>query len=533
MPKQRARWWPLALLGALIWFCAIPVQAQTAQQGAEAQATQPEPVPEVVTEKLSDEELDALVARVALYPDPLLAVVLQASTLPLEVVEAERFLEKRAKDPKAEPKKEWDSSITALLNYSSVVKMMSDDLEWTQSLGDAVLNQLGDVQDSVQQFRAEVQAAGLLKSDDKQTVTTEGDTIKIEPAQAQVIYVPMYDGAALAAALAAQPPAAAGPEPAAPASEATASQTAAAAAPPLDTQAAPAAASSAPATTVAGGSTVVYPPAYPPAYPPPSYSQPYPSFWTPGASFIGGAVVGGMLGYAIGDDNDDIEVYHHGDGYGGGRNVSGNTVTRNNTVNVSPTVNRRDVNNQTQAALRQRSGGQTVSNSTRALEARAQINQGGAAPAAATRAPPPRTADRRDAAAPQRARTDQASGAAGGRARQAQRPGSTPEGRSSAGAFSDPRSGRDARRESARGAESRAAAQARPASAAPQRQVSAPDSRPQRASAARAPQPQRPQAGGGGALASQGGGQRAAQQASRGAHSRGSGGGGGGGGRRR
>ena len=66
-----------------------------------------------------------------------------------------------------------------------------------------------------------------------------------------------------------------------------------------------------------GSSTVVYPPAYPPAYPPPTYSQPYPSFWTPGAAFVGGALVGGLLGYAIGDDDDDIEVYHHGDGYGG------------------------------------------------------------------------------------------------------------------------------------------------------------------------------------------------------------------------
>ena len=166
MPKRRA-FRPtidvLAVLAALMWLGAAPLQAQTPpapqaapQQTAEAPAAQPEPVPEDAAAKLADEELDALVARIALYPDPLLAVVLQAATLPLELVEAERFLEKRAKNSKAEPKKEWDPSITALLNYSSVVKMMSDDLDWTQTLGDAVLNQLGDVQDSVQQFRAEV-----------------------------------------------------------------------------------------------------------------------------------------------------------------------------------------------------------------------------------------------------------------------------------------------------------------------------------------------------------------------------------------
>ena len=536
MPKRRA-FRPtidvLAVLAALMWLGAAPLQAQTPpapqaapQQTAEAPAAQPEPVPEDAAAKLADEELDALVARIALYPDPLLAVVLQAATLPLELVEAERFLEKRAKNSKAEPKKEWDPSITALLNYSSVVKMMSDDLDWTQTLGDAVLNQLGDVQDSVQQFRAEVQAAGLLRTDDKQTVTVEGDTIKIEPAQPQVIYVPMYDGAALAAALAAQPAPPAAPQGGAPA---PAAQPAA----PASDQAAALAPAPAAAAPAAAGTTVVYPPAYPSAYPPPTYSQPYPSFWTPAASFVGGAVVGGMLGYAIGDDNDDIEVYHHGDGYGGGRNVSGNKVVSGNTVNVAaPNVNRRETNNQTQAALRERSGGQTSANSARAREARAQVNRGGAvAPAAGTRAAsasraaPQRTADRRDAAPPQR---DQASGAAGDRAREAHKPGAAPGGRGDAGALSDVKSGRDTRKESARGAESRAAAQSKAASATPQQRQAAAQraqQQPQREAAAGAPRERRNQASGG-ALASQGGGQRAAQQADRGAHSRGGGGGG-------
>ncbi len=524
------------MLAACAWLGVQPLAAQApAQPAVDTQtAAAPDAAPEAAAPTLSDDEVDALVTRIALFPDPLLAVVLQASTLPLEIVEAERFLEKRAKDPKAQPKQEWDSSITALLNYSSVVKMMSDDLDWTQSLGDAVLNQLGDVQDSVQQFRSEVQAAGLLKSDDKQTVTTEGDVIKIEPAQAEVIYVPMYDGPALAAALAAQPPPAPAPAAAAPA-PATEPQTAAA--PPVDMQTAQAAPVAAPAatTTAAGGTTVVYPPSYPPAYPPPAYSQPYPSFWTPAASFIGGAVVGGMLGYAIGDDDDFDGCCSDG----GGRNISGNTVNRNNTINVNA-ENRRVNNTQTQAALRQRSGGQTVNNSTRARDARAQINQGGVAPASASTraAAPQRTANNRAAtaqqrtanarpAAAQRGQGNQASGAGADRARQAQRPASTPPDRGNANAFSDVSSGRDARKQSARGAESRSSSQVRQTSAAPQRQASGQAQRPQREAAA-APR-QRPQsASGGGAFANQGGGQRTAQQASRGAQSRASHGGGGG-----
>src|SRR5690349_23677677 len=80
-------------------------------------------------------DTDALVARVALYPDPLLALVLQASTLPIEVVQATRFLEKRAKDPSLNPDQGWDSCSVGLLNYPTVMQTMNDDLEWTEALG--------------------------------------------------------------------------------------------------------------------------------------------------------------------------------------------------------------------------------------------------------------------------------------------------------------------------------------------------------------------------------------------------------------
>jgi hypothetical protein len=541
--------WPpavriLLVAAALAWLLGDYSHAQTA--AAEAATAEASPQTAAALDKLSDDEVDALVTRIALYPDPLLAAVLQASTLPIQIVEANRFLERRAKDPKAAPKLDWDSSITALLNYASVVAMMNDDLEWTQTLGEAALNQLGDVQDSIQQFRAEVQAAGLLKSDDKQTVTAEGDTIKIVPAQPDVIYVPMYDGPALAAALAA-PPAPAAP---APAPEANAAAGSAAMAP--EPQAAapavpasPGSYGSAPAgaaadgTTVAGGATVVYPPAYPPAYPPPAYAPPQPSFWTPGASFVGGAVVGGLLGYAIGEDDDDIEI---GDGYGGGRNVSGNRTVSGNTVNVvAPNTNRREVNNQTQAALQQRSG-QATTNSTRAREARAQVNQTGGAgstarasatPASARAANPQRAANTQ--AAQSRSRPDQASGAGASRARTAQQPAAA-QATQSSGALGNASSGREARKESARGAESRASAQSRPTSASPQQRQGAAQQaqqRPQREASAGSVQ-DRP--AGGGAFANQSSGSRAAQQSSRGAASRSgggaSGGGGGGGGGR-
>src|SRR5689334_10865082 len=84
---------------------------------------------------LTEEELEVLVARIALYPDELVALISAASLYPLQIVEAQRFLEQHKKDSKLKPKSSWDGSIISLLNYPDVVKMMSDDLDWTQSLG--------------------------------------------------------------------------------------------------------------------------------------------------------------------------------------------------------------------------------------------------------------------------------------------------------------------------------------------------------------------------------------------------------------
>jgi hypothetical protein len=142
--------------------------------------------------RLSEKQLEDLVGRIALYPDDLLAIVLPASTFPLDIVQAERFLQKLKKDTKLQPDPRWDESVRSLLNYPEVVSMMSQDLDWTQDLGEAVVSQQGDVMKAIQSFRARVAKAGNLKTDDKQIVVQEKETIKIVPANPEVIYVPQY-----------------------------------------------------------------------------------------------------------------------------------------------------------------------------------------------------------------------------------------------------------------------------------------------------------------------------------------------------
>ena len=96
----------------------------------------------------SAKELEDLVAPVALYPDELLGVVLAASTYPLQIVQAARFLEKHKSDASLQPNENWDTSVLALINYPEVIDKMNQDLEWTTSLGDAVFNQEADVMDA-------------------------------------------------------------------------------------------------------------------------------------------------------------------------------------------------------------------------------------------------------------------------------------------------------------------------------------------------------------------------------------------------
>ena len=142
---------------------------------------------------LSAEELTKLVGPIALYPDDLVAIILPAATSPLQIVQADRYLEKRKSDPNLKIDDKWDDPVKSLLNYPDVVKMMSNDLDWTSELGEAVVEDQAAVTEAVQIFRRQAQAAGNLKTDAKQVVKTEQEIIVIQPADPQVVYVPQYN----------------------------------------------------------------------------------------------------------------------------------------------------------------------------------------------------------------------------------------------------------------------------------------------------------------------------------------------------
>jgi hypothetical protein len=148
------------------------------------------------------EEIEQLVAPIALYPDALVAQILMASTYPLEIVQAARWSKANpnVKDKALEDamqKQPWDPSVKSLTAFPQVLTMLNDKLDMTQKLGDAFLGQQKGVMDAIQRLRAKAHAAGNLKSGKEQTVTVEAQSgttvIKIEPANPQVVYVPTYD----------------------------------------------------------------------------------------------------------------------------------------------------------------------------------------------------------------------------------------------------------------------------------------------------------------------------------------------------
>jgi hypothetical protein len=159
------------------------------------------------------EQIEQLVAPIALYPDSLLAQVLMASTYPLEVVAAQRFaksnstLKGEALDA-ALKDQSWDASVKSLVAFPQVLDMMSEKLDWTQELGDAFLAQQSDVMDGVQRLREKAQAQGTLGNTEQQKIIVEqapatttvvegapATIIRIEPTNPQVVYVPTYNPA--------------------------------------------------------------------------------------------------------------------------------------------------------------------------------------------------------------------------------------------------------------------------------------------------------------------------------------------------
>ena len=177
-------WW---LAASILLVSAVRAQG-SAPPGADAAAPPP----------FTAQELDALLAPIALYPDSLLSQILMAATYPLEVVQAARWSKANPglsgdEAVKKVGKESWDVSVMSLVAFPNVLEMMNKELEWTQKLGDAFLGQQKDVLAAVQRLRQLAKNNGNLESNQQQVVRSEAQSIIIEPAQPQTIYVPAYN----------------------------------------------------------------------------------------------------------------------------------------------------------------------------------------------------------------------------------------------------------------------------------------------------------------------------------------------------
>jgi len=182
---------------------ALPLPAQVPPTTpAPPPAAPPAAAPAAGAKAFSQQELDQLLAPIALYPDALLAQVLMASTYPLEIVAAERWVKANPglKDKALEDalqQQTWDPSVKSLAVFPQVLTMMSEKIDWTQKLGDAFLAQQKEVMATAQALRAKASAQGSLKDSKEQKVVTEQventTVIKIEPTNPEVVYVPTYN----------------------------------------------------------------------------------------------------------------------------------------------------------------------------------------------------------------------------------------------------------------------------------------------------------------------------------------------------
>ena len=315
-PRQIRAAARLVLCGVLAWSAAVLCAGAPARAQQDAAAQEAAAAPAAL---LGPEELRPLVAPIALYPDDLLAIVLPASTNPVQIVEAARFLEKRRTEKSLQPDPNWDPSILALINYPQVIAKMDGDLDWTTALGNAVIDQLQDVMDMIQQLRAEASSSGYLQSNQFVVVVWEDDYWHIDSSDPDWIYVPDYpdeiferpehpivkppgEGPHVENPIVLPPGGGAKPTP------------------PIAN---------------APGQPVVVPPANglpappvaapPGTYPPPSYVgvQPY---WSPAATFFTGALVGAAFGYGLNWGDSDIDI-NYGSGCCRGGNINiGNDI---------------------------------------------------------------------------------------------------------------------------------------------------------------------------------------------------------------
>src|SRR6266404_6183230 len=187
------------LTAVMCSFVLVPGSARLTQSDtASPQAS----APTEAAPKIPDDQLDSLVAPIALYPDPLLAQVLAASTYPLEIIQLQQWLEKNKnlKDKAlvdAVAKQPWDPSVQAMAALPDVVKRLADDIQWTTDLGNAFLAQQSDVMEAVQRMRSKAKDTGNLKSNEQMKVETKvienKPVIIVEQSSPEVVYVPSYN----------------------------------------------------------------------------------------------------------------------------------------------------------------------------------------------------------------------------------------------------------------------------------------------------------------------------------------------------
>src|ERR1700739_3732365 len=205
MPKSTVGsklFWKIAQNGLAVVCSALLSQGNAISAGqAQGQGQATESAQEEAP-KIPPDQLDSLVAPIALYPDPMLAQVLAASTYPLELIQLQQWLQKNGslKDKAladAVQKQPWDPSVQGMAAMPDLVKRLADDIQWTTDLGNAFLAQQSDVMDAVQRMREKAQGTGNLKSTEQQKVETKvvesKQVIVIEQANPEVVYVPSYN----------------------------------------------------------------------------------------------------------------------------------------------------------------------------------------------------------------------------------------------------------------------------------------------------------------------------------------------------
>jgi hypothetical protein len=191
---KRSRQLQASIAPFAVAFAMGTVQLTVAQQPGPPPAVAGQPSPAL----LPPEQLQQLVAPIALYPDALVAQILAASTYPTQIVEAERFLQQNPNLTGAAlgvevDKQDWDPSVKGLTQFPSVLADMDKNLSWTSELGDTNYNQQADIMTAIQFMRAQAEKAGSLNTTPQQSVTNQGGTVSIQPENPDVVYVPDYD----------------------------------------------------------------------------------------------------------------------------------------------------------------------------------------------------------------------------------------------------------------------------------------------------------------------------------------------------